>query len=281
MFELNQLMQLITISEVGTVSKAAEILHLSQPALSRSMQRLETELKVPLFDRANNKISFNSNGTLAVEYAKKIINEVNTMSFQLQAFERSQHTLSIGSCAPAPLWNLTPIISRLYCDMTIQSEIKLSEDLLVGLMNDTYQIVITTKPIDAANVLSYRYIDEHLFIALPPAHPLSSHKKLTLNDLNGQSILVLSKIGFWYEICKEKMPDSLFIVQEEIIMLNELRKSSALPFFSTNLSENTENQLNRILIPLTDSDVNVTYYCNLKSSNKERFAQFIHHLAKY
>lgn len=47
MFELYQLTQLIAIAECGTMSGAAGQLHLSQPALSRSMQKLEEELQVP------------------------------------------------------------------------------------------------------------------------------------------------------------------------------------------------------------------------------------------
>lgn len=51
MFELNQLEQLIAIAECQTISAAAERLHLSQPALSRSIQKLEAALQVTLFDR--------------------------------------------------------------------------------------------------------------------------------------------------------------------------------------------------------------------------------------
>lgn len=281
MFELNQLEQLLTIAEVGTVSKAAELLHISQPALSRSMQRLEDDLQVPLFDRQKNKLSFNATGLLAIEYAKKILEESNNMPARLQAFERSQHTLSIGSCAPAPIWQLTPVISRIYPDMTIQSEVKLHNSLIAGLLDDTYQIIITTEPLDSDNtILSYSYVEEHLFVALPPAHPLSSRKELSLHELNGQSMLVLSKIGFWYETCKEKMPDSLFIVQDEVDALNELRRTSALPTFSTDLTRTNDKHETRIHIPLTDPEVNVTFYCNIKSENKERLGRFISAIKK-
>lgn len=44
-----------------------------QPALSRSMQRLETALQVSLFDRQKNKIELNDNGRMAVEYAGRIV----------------------------------------------------------------------------------------------------------------------------------------------------------------------------------------------------------------
>lgn len=67
--ELNQLQQLLCIAKHGNLSRAAQELHLFQPALSRSMQRLESELQMELFDRQKNKIAFNPTGELAIEYA--------------------------------------------------------------------------------------------------------------------------------------------------------------------------------------------------------------------
>ena len=49
--ELYQLEYYIKIAEVGTISKAAEQLHISQPALTRSIQKLEDELELTLFNR--------------------------------------------------------------------------------------------------------------------------------------------------------------------------------------------------------------------------------------
>lgn len=76
MIELVQLEQLVAIERCGTVSKAAEELHLSQPAISRSMQKLEGDLQVTLFERKKNKLTLNANGTLAVEYAAKVLKEM-------------------------------------------------------------------------------------------------------------------------------------------------------------------------------------------------------------
>ena len=73
MLELHQLIQLLAIAECGTMSAAAEQLHLSQPALSRSMQKLEGILQVTLFDRQKNKVTLNKNGELAVEQARRVI----------------------------------------------------------------------------------------------------------------------------------------------------------------------------------------------------------------
>lgn len=276
MFEFIQLEQLLAIDKYKTLSKAAEELLISQPALSRSMQRLEEELQVTLFTRQKNKITFNENGKLALEYARKIVNSSLEMKEHLQAFDKSNHTISIGSCAPAPIWNLTPEVSRLFPDMKIQSDMKSLDELVDGLINNKYQIIITTDEMNLPGIISRKYCEEHLYISLPPAHPLAGHKSLTLNDLNGQSILILSKIGFWYDICKSKMPDSLFLVQEELSALDELRKSSALPSFATDLTNKSSSHDNRILIPLTDPEVNVTFYINYNKSYKKQFESIIY-----
>src|SRR5699024_8977184 len=89
-FEIYQLEQLLAFAEYGTLSGAAERLHLSQPALSRSMQRLETELQVPLFDRQKNKIEFNENGRMAADCARQVMDKCQDMISRLQAFDRSQ-----------------------------------------------------------------------------------------------------------------------------------------------------------------------------------------------
>ena len=73
MIELSQLENLLAVEKYGTLSAAAEHIHLSQPALRRSMQKLEDELRVSLFDRQKNRVSLNATGQLAVEYARRVV----------------------------------------------------------------------------------------------------------------------------------------------------------------------------------------------------------------
>ena len=73
MIEFNQLKHLVAIAKNKTISKAAEELLISQPGLTKSMQRLEEDLGLSLFNRKKNKIELNDNGLLAVEFAKKLL----------------------------------------------------------------------------------------------------------------------------------------------------------------------------------------------------------------
>lgn len=281
MFELYQLEQLVIFAKCGTLSKAAEHLHLSQPALSRSMQKLEDELRVTIFERHKNKIELNQNGLLAVEYAEKVLDQSRNMAEQLRAFDRSRHTISVGSCAPAPLWEVAPLLSDLYSDMTISSEMKDKDCLLQGLQDGSYQVILLPEPLEAPDLYCTKYGEEHLFFSLPPAHALSGSKSLYFKDLDGENMLLRSKIGFWHDIHAKKMPAAHFFVQEENFAFNELVKVSALPSFTSDLVIKREGKTpNRIIIPILDQEANVTYYCLCKKSDMKRLGAFFRRIER-
>ena len=275
MFEIYQLEQLLAFAECGTLSGAAERLHLSQPALSRSMQRLETELQVPLFDRQKNKIEFNENGRMAADCARQVMDKCQDMISRLQAFDRSQRTILVGSCAPAPLWEIPPVLSDLYPDRTISSEMRENDMLLQGLRDDVYQLIILPYAVEEPGITCVKYGEEHLYFSLPPAHPLSGSKGLYMRDLNGETMLLRNRLGFWRELTARKMPDTRFLEQEDIAF-NELVKSSALPSFTTDVAFHREgNPVNRVNIPILDEEANVTYYCLYKPHGRNDLSAFL------
>ena len=275
MFELYQLEQLLAVAEHGTLSSAAERLHISQPALSRSMQRLEAELQVTLFTRQKNKIELNENGRIAVDYARKIVEQSQDMVSRIQAFNRRQRTILVGACAPAPLWEIPPLLSDLYPDRTISSEIRENDVLLQGLRDGLYQLIILPYPLEEPGITCVKYGEEHLFFSLPPAHPLSGSKALYMKDLNGETMLLRNHLGFWRDVTDQKMPDTRFLEQEDVAF-DELVRSSALPSFATDVVLRREgNPVNRVHIPILDEEANVTYYCLYRPSEHSELNSFI------
>lgn len=280
MFEITQLEQLLCIHKCGTISKAAEELHLSQSAVSRSIQKLENDLQVSLFTRQKNKMELNENGKLAVDLAAKLLDQAHAMTTQLRNFDRSQRTISLGSCAPAPLWEIPPMLSDLYPEMTISTEIKDNESLLRGLKDDLFQIIILPHKVESEEWICVKYGEEHLYFSLPPAHPLSDSKMLRFKDLNGETMLLRSRLGFWKNVHDTLMPDTNFLVQE-LFAFDELVKSSALPSFTSDIVIRREGTPpNRITIPIADEEANVTYYCVYKPKHKKLLQEFFQRIGE-
>lgn len=278
MFELAQLEQLLAFAKHETLSGAAEELLISQPALSRSMQRLESEIGAPLFDRKKNKIFLNDNGKMAVEFAEKIMFDVHNMPERIREYDRSKRTIYIGSCAPAPMWELSQQITGLFPELTISTELKGSEDILRGFTDGIYNIVITAEPVSDKDILCYEYMHEQLMLSLPPAHPLAMYKEVSFSQIDGETMLLFADIGFWHDVCAEKLPETEFIVQSERAAFKSLVQMSALPSFTSDIVIDT-HEANRVIVPITDKEANPTFYISIKKKDKLRFEKLIEALS--
>lgn len=274
MVELFQLEQLAAFAQYGTLSKAAEALHLSQPSLTRSMQKLEAEFGVTLFQRSKNRLSFNENGELAADYARRILDQTKDMLDLVRARDRMSHTLSFGTCAPIPILTLLQNAAREYPNMAVSTEMKDNEDLLRGLAEGTYQVIILPYPPEDEGLHWKEYGTESLAFALPPEHPLANREGVFMEELDGENMLLYADIGFWRNIHTQKMPHSLFLVQSDFFALQELVQSSVLPSFVTDAAMRLYGPPeNRKVVPILDPEATVTYYAVCRKEELYRVRQ--------
>lgn len=271
--ELYELRQLVAFAECGTLSNAAEALHLSQPALSRNMKKLEEELGIPLFVRGKNHLALNENGTYVLALAKELLSDADALQIKARAYDRKSRTISLGVCAPAPVWLLTPLLSSQYPDKTIQTEIAEESALLAGLENGSYQLIVLTAPPDNEAYFVKECGHESLMFALPKGHRYAKRKSLTFSEMNGENMLLMNDIGFWKFVhSSKKMPDSRFLTQSDRFNFDELVRSSSLPSFTTNLANKFINSgADRVDVPISDSEASVTYYLVAKTAQKKMF----------
>lgn len=279
MIELEQLQHLIAFYEYKTLSQAAIELHISQPVLTRSMQKLEEELEVPLFIRTKNKIQLNENGLLAVELAKKIINESIDMKNKIKAFDKSQHTFSIGSCAPAPNIHISQKVAQIFPDKTISTEIRDMNILINGLKDKTYTVIIMPYEIEDDDIECIAFMDEQLFFSLPFEHPLANRKSISLKEMDGERMLLMSNIGFWHDMHKRTMPNTKFLIQQDRSVFYDLIELSALPSFTSDYMMNLEGKReNRKIVPIQDKEAHATFYCWYLNENEGKLKPLLYHL---
>ena len=273
MLDLLELEQLVAFAESGTLSKAAEALHISQPTITRTMQRLEMEFGVPLFARGKNKIELNETGLKAVEHARSLLTIAQNTVQQVQAYHAQLHTSTVEACAPAPLWSLLPLLSTCFPEQTISSKLSALPAIISNVTSAICEIGIITDPISIDGFACIPIVRENLSVCVPADHELASRKSLTFQDLNGFNCLLASQIGFWMELCQQKMPASKFIIQTDEFAMQELIQKSTLPCFTTNLAAYHSDTLKgRSIIPITNPEANVTYHLVCKKSETQYIA---------
>lgn len=119
--ELTQLRYFKTVAACENMSQAAEKLHISQPALSASVKRLEEELGVSLFDRTKNRIQLNDAGRLALTYADAVLDKAGEMTDVFARWLRKGNLLSLGFFDPGPMRYSVARFQKEYPDADVTS----------------------------------------------------------------------------------------------------------------------------------------------------------------
>jgi len=275
MIEMYLFEQLAAVAEYGTLVAASEQLHITQPSMSRAIKKLEEIVGVSLFEHKGNRLELNEYGRLAAEYARRILDSQEEMVVRIHALERSKRTILLGSCAPGPLFELPSILSSLYPDQTISTEIRDEDMLITGLKQGIYQQIILNRKPDDLEIICYPCGTESLYFSLPKDHPLAGRKSISFAEMDGETFLMYSEVGVWHELHHREMPNSRFILQDDMSALREVTRSSSLPAFVTDLSMRLPGHDNkRVNIPISDQSATMSFWCCCMKINEKKYLRW-------
>lgn len=267
---IDQLRQLDAVAELGTVSAAAERLRISQPALSRSLARLESELGCTLLDRNGRNVALNHAGRTALEYARSILHEERLMRIALDELAHRATSLLVGTVAPAPLWRLTALSVERFPERLLSSRTMKQQDVERGILDRDLDLGISLKPLHYPAVRCCHLMDEVLAITTPNGHPLSQRSSLTFADVDGEDFLLMGGIGFWRGLVDEKLPHSTFLVQEDRIVFESLSATSPLLGFVTDAAYLSGEMPGRTVVPLDEPEAHASFYLLVNTDGPEQ-----------
>ena len=268
--ELEQLRQLDAIAQYGTLQAAADRLHLSQSALSRSLKRLETDLGQPLFDRTRNSMQINAAGRMALERARLILAEERRLRDDFAALAKQERTIRVASVAPAPTWRLSSLVLEQYPTTIVEPDVTSEDEVEARLINGTCDLAIVARELRLPTISSTVFMHEDLYANVPADHVLHDRESLTFAELDGLTFLVYGGIGFWHDIHQRMLPFAQFVTQpDRTIFLQQVRTSNLLTF-TTNAPENTSRHESRRAIPITDPEAHVTFWLCVRNDAPER-----------
>lgn len=273
MLDIFLLEQLDAFARLGTLMKAAEELHITQPALSRNMKKLEDLLGVSLFLRENNRISLNETGKVAAEYARRALDANQEMIDMTLAFDRRERSLALGSCTILPIYEVLPLIQERFIGKAISTELANREQLLTGLRNRSYQLIILADLPEDKDLYCQRMGEDRLCVSFTPNHPLAQKKQVTFADLKEISIIAAGNAGYWLYICEQNLPARNIVVQNNVEALVELVESSSMPVFSSQrLVEQGNAAPGHVTVPIMDDSAKAVFYLVCPYSERLKYA---------
>ncbi len=174
-------------------SRAAEELHLSQPAVSMQVKAIEAILGLPLTEQLGKKIFLTEAGHEVLHASQNIaaqLSDLQTNLAQLQSLDRGQLDLGVTSTVNPVA---TPILARFrgrYPRISIHLDVSNRAEVLGLLAANRIDLAIMGQVPDGLELDATRFMNNPLVAIAPPDHPLARKNKVSLDDLASEPFLV-------------------------------------------------------------------------------------------
>lgn len=285
MIENYLLEELVTFAQTGTLAKTAAALNVTQPTITRGMQKLEADWDVQLFVRQPNHLSLTPTGQLAAKEAAALLAATHQAVERVRNFERSQYICTLATSIPGPLIVLRDIHSQLPANTQLPPQSVPESQLIAGLKANDYSLVFSNHPLSTETIDSQYIGTERLAVNLNQFMFQANQTTITFAELKDLSFVVLNDIGPWRKIIQANIPNANFFYQEQRTALTEITKYADFPYFSTNISvfdetlpqQDTVND-SRVCLPISDSAGQMPIYALYRHTEKNRVQPIISQL---
>ena len=187
---IDQLRNFIKVAEIGHITNAAEYLNISEPALSKSISRLEEELGINLFDRVGRNIAINKSGTVFYEYASQALQKIDEGIDTIQTMQEKDHVVQLQAMPLILFPGLLDKLLTTYPKTNILSSALPSYVLKDNLLSGKTDLCFTSNTLKDSNI-SQRVLNvEALLLVLPNYHSLRKKKYITAKDLLNEKFII-------------------------------------------------------------------------------------------
>jgi LysR family hydrogen peroxide-inducible transcriptional activator len=195
--EMHQLRYVVAVARTGNFSRAAEQCHVAQPSLSQQIHKLEDELGERLFDRMKREAKLTAQGEVFLRRAVRILEEVDAARREASDAQKLlRGTLTVG-VLPTIAPYLLPAVLAEFMAKFPGVEIVVQEETTARLLKlaHSYEIdlALVSRPIADDRLEVRDLFTEELLLALPPRHPLTRKRAVTLGDLQRERLIVMKE----------------------------------------------------------------------------------------
>lgn len=181
------------VMRMGTASRAAELLNITQPAVSRSLADLEAEIGFPLFDRVRNRLLPTPEAELFyrdVEDSFRGMDRLRTSAAWIR--DRGAGEIRVASLSALSFSIVPRAIAAFrlaFPDIRVTLHVLWSRDVRDRVASGQFDLGLAADEINTTGVQCQRFITHRVMCAVPLGHPLEGRKMIRLSDLEGEPLI--------------------------------------------------------------------------------------------
>lgn len=270
--DLKRLHQVMTIVRTGSISRAAEELHMTQPALSRSISALEDRYNVRIFDRGRGGASLTTAGKLIVAEAEPLLRQARSVEHNFRLYSSGEAGRIAFGMGPLMASLLLPPLSLHFLqqrpNLHLQSVVKSATVMYQELLDDHIEIFFCVeKQLASPPDITYEWVGEiGIALVVRAEHPLAQQATVDRQQLTAYPVLT----GAEASSMAQAGTKGSFVCDNYHILRDLVLQSDAVWVSSPQL---VHSELSRGLLkvlPVTNSSLGVTLpvYMVSREANK-------------
>ncbi|MBR4861241.1 MAG: LysR family transcriptional regulator, partial [Firmicutes bacterium] len=241
----------VVVAELGSFTKAASVLYLTQPTLSRQIADLEEELGVPLFVRKNHSLTLTEAGARCLPSARGILRLCENMAEDAREVrETAKGHLHIGYFIGTESFQESLVaFQHVYPGVDLNITSMSLERIIQALKNGKVDLIYCIKPMvdSPGNMVFVPTEDAYLQLIVSRDHPLASQERIDIEDLKDESFIMYERnagtvsVDYMQNLCRQAgfLPNIRKYVKDVPSMMFSVGSSDCVAFAASYLEINT------------------------------------------
>ncbi len=175
------------VARLLSFTKAAEVLHMTQPAVTFQIRQLEDQFDTRLFDRTHNRVSLTEAGRIVFEYAEKIFEQYSEMENAIREMtDDISGSLTIGASTTISEFMLPSLLGEFNAknpDVRLRLRVSNTEGIVSMVENNVIDLGVVEGLVNNKNLLVEVCRQDDLVLIVPPNHALAGKDSVTLKEI--------------------------------------------------------------------------------------------------
>jgi DNA-binding transcriptional LysR family regulator len=197
MQNLERLRVFQAVAQAESFTEAAELLHLTQPGISKHIKAMEEELGVSLFDREARRVSLTQAGEILYNAAKEVIGAVATAEQRIQELAGLRRgRLRVGASFPIGLYLLPRVVAgyrKAHPAIEVKLSISTTANIQAQVLDNKVDFGLVSADVQHPKLTSIVIGTDELVAIVPADHPWSNRRTLSVQDLAGETFIVAAR----------------------------------------------------------------------------------------
>ncbi|WP_433945716.1 LysR family transcriptional regulator [Paenibacillus sp. SN-8-1] len=270
--ELLQLQYFLTVARLEHVTEAARSLHVTQSSLSKTIQRLEDDLGVPLFDRIGRKLRLNEFGNSFLRRAERALFELEQGKQEINDLSSPEHgTLKLAVTTASSLPNILREFRKKRPNLQFHVQMLNMQEMITLLHRGEVDFCLSSPSIYGDDINTQVVCIDPVLVAVPKGHPLAERDSISLLELRDEWFVGVKK-GYGARDLVDSICESAGFTPKYVYEGDEPARLSSL----------VEAQIGIAFIPSTAKNSNEhIHYLKVEDHDLVREIALLSHKSRY